>query len=255
MTITERHQYIIQKLQEDGRVDIIELSDEMQVSGVTIRKDLKQLEERNLLFRTRGGGSITNPYAFEKPIDEKQFINAEQKKKIGKAALNMVEKTDSLILGSGTTIFELARVLYPQKRLFVITPALKIALELYNRPNVEVLQIGGVIHQSSASSAGPFAELILAHISCDLLFLGADGIDLDFGISITNINESSLNNKLINIAQKVVILADSTKFGKRGVGKICNLDQIHYIITDSDVPDTTVKLFEERGIQIIITDK
>jgi DeoR family transcriptional regulator, aga operon transcriptional repressor len=255
MTITERHQYIIQKLQEDGRVDIIELSDEMQVSGVTIRKDLKQLEERNLLFRTRGGGSITNPYAFEKPIDEKQFINAEQKKKIGKAALNLVEKTDSIILGSGTTIFELARVLYPQKRLFVITPALKIALELYNRPNVEVLQIGGVIHQSSASAAGPFAELILAHISCDLLFLGADGIDLDFGISITNIIESSLNYKLINIAQKVVILADSTKFGKRGVGKICNLEQIDYIITDNEIPDTTVKLFEERGIQIIIASK
>ena len=255
MTITERYKYILQKLQEEGSVDIIELSDQIQVSGVTIRKDLKQLEERNLLYRTRGGGSITNPYAFEKPIDEKEFINSEQKKNIARAALKLVEKTDSIILGSGTTVFELARAIYPIKRLFVITPALKIALELCKRPNVEVLQMGGVIHPSSASAAGAFADLILEHISCDLLFLGADGIDPEFGISITNINESNLNHKLINIAQKVVILADSSKFGKRGVGKICNLEQVHYIITDDEVPETTVKLFEERGIQIIIANK
>ena len=75
MTITDRHQYILQKLHENGRVDIQELSDEIQVSGVTIRKDLKMLEDRNLLFRTRGGGSVINPYAGEKPINEKEFIN------------------------------------------------------------------------------------------------------------------------------------------------------------------------------------
>jgi DeoR family transcriptional regulator of aga operon len=252
MTITERHQLILQKLQETGRVDIVELSDEIQVSGVTIRKDLKILEDRNLLFRTRGGGSLSNPYAIEKPINEKEFINVEQKKKIAKAALSLTEKTDSIMLGSGTTVFELSRALYPSKRLFVITPALKVALELYDRPNVEVLQLGGVIHQSSASTAGAFAELILQYISCDLLFLGADGIDPEFGISITNINESNLNRKFIDIAQKVVILADSTKFGKRGVGKICNLDQVRYIITDNDVPPTMVRLLEERGIQMII---
>ncbi|MGI8634349.1 MAG: DeoR/GlpR family DNA-binding transcription regulator [Segetibacter sp.] len=253
-SITDRHQLILQKLQEKGRLEIQELSDLLEVSSVTIRKDLKLLEERNLLFRTKGGGSIENPYTLEKPINGTEFVNADRKKKIAKAALSLMGDTDSIIIGAGTTACELARCLNPPKHLIVITPALKVALELYSKPNVEVLQLGGLIHESSASAAGSFSELILDHISCDLLFLGADGIDLDFGISITNLNESTLNQKLITIAQKVVIMADSTKFGKRGLGRICSLDQIQYIITDAGVPAATVELLDEKGIKVIIAE-
>lgn len=252
VSITHRHQLILQKLKEKGAVEIQELSDALQVSSVTIRKDLKLLEERNLLFRTKGGGSIDNPYTVEKPINEKEFINVEQKKKIAKAAVTLIGETDSIMIGSGTTVFELSRCVNPSKHIIVITPALKVALELYNKPNVEVLQLGGLIHKSSASAAGFFSELILQHISCDILFLGADGIDLDFGISITNLNEAGLNQKMITVAQKVVIMADSTKFGKRGLGRICSLDQIQYIITDGGLPTNTAKLLEERGIKVII---
>jgi DeoR family transcriptional regulator of aga operon len=254
MNITERHQSILQLLQKKGRVDIQELSELLQVTGVTIRKDLKALEDRNLLFRTKGGGSIENPYTLEKPINEKEFINVDNKKKIAKAALTLTTKTDSIIIGSGTTVYELARALYPAKHTTVITPALKVALELYNRPNVEILQLGGLIHKSSASAAGSFAELVLGHISSDVLFLGADGIDLEFGISITNLNEASLNLKMIHIAQKVVIMADSSKFGRRGLGKICNLDSVQYIITDNKVPEETCKQLEEKGINVIVAE-
>ena len=139
------------------------------------------LEEKKLLFRTRGGGSVVNPYAVEKPINEKEFIKAEEKKKIARAALPYICETDSIIIGSGTTVFELSRCLYSSKHLTVITPALKVALELYNRTNIEVLLLGGLIHQSSAASAGYFAEQILKDISCDILFLGVDGIDLEDG--------------------------------------------------------------------------
>ena len=255
MTITERHQTILQILQEKGLVEIQELSGFLHVTGVTIRKDLKLLEERTLLFRTKGGASINNPYASEKPINEKEFINVEQKKKIAKAALELITQTDSIIIGSGTTVYELSRLLYPSKNLVVITPALKVALELYNRPNVEVLQLAGLVHKSSAAVAGAFAELILEQISCDILFLGADGIDLDFGISITNITEASLNQKMINIAQKVVIMADSSKFRRRGLGRICNLDIIQVIITDNGIAGETVKLLEDKGIKVIVTDQ
>ncbi len=252
MNITERHQLILQKLQENGKVDIQELADTMQVSGVTVRKDLKLLEEKNLLFRTKGGGSVKNPYATEKPINEKEFINVEQKKKIARAAVPFTAQTDSILIGSGTTVFELSRFLFPTKHLFVITPALKVALELYSRPNVEVLQLPGLIHQSSASAAGSFAERLLEDISCDILFLGADGIDLEHGLTITNLTEASLNQKMIHLAQKVVIMADSTKFERRGIGKICMLDQIDCIITDDGVSPQLVKQIEERGVQVII---
>jgi DeoR family transcriptional regulator of aga operon len=252
MSITERHQLILQKLQENGRVSIQELSDLMEVSGVTIRKDLKLLEDKNLLFRTRGGGSINNPYTSEKPIDEKQAIRAEEKQKIAKAALALIGQTDSIIIGSGTTVFQLARCLHPAKHLTVITPAVQVTLELCRRPNVEILQLGGLIRPNSSSVAGSYAEQVLEGISCGILFLGVDGIDLDFGLSITNLTEATLNQKMLESAQVVVVLADSTKFGRRGLGRVCGLDQVQYIVTDSGVPAATVEQLEERGIQVII---
>lgn len=252
MNITDRHQLILQKLKENGRVNIQELSDLLDVSGVTIRKDLKLLEEKNLLFRTRGGGSITNPYTIERHINEKELINSEEKQKIAKAAVTLIGQNDSIMIGSGTTVFELARCLYPSKHLTVITPAVKVTLELSNRPNVEVLQLGGLIRQNSSSVAGSHAERILEEISCGILFLGVDGIDADFGFSITNLAEATLNQKMIESAQVIAVLADSTKFGRRGLGRICALEQVQYIITDNKVHAATVTLMEEKGIKVII---
>lgn len=243
---------ILQKLQEDGKVNIQELSDLLKVSGVTIRKDLKLLEEKKLLFRTRGGGSMNNPYIIERPINEKELINAEQKQRIAQAALTIIGENDSIIIGSGTTVFQLARCLYPEKHLTVITPALKVALELCHRPNVQVLQLGGLLHPNSSSVAGAFAERILEDISCGILFLGVDGIDPDFGLTITNLTEASLNQQMIDAAQVVTVMADSSKFGRRGLGRISNLDQVHYVITDEGVSPASVQALEEQGIKVII---
>lgn len=254
MNITERHQLILQKLQENGKVDIQELSDSLQVSGVTIRKDLKLLEEKKLLYRTKGGGSTQNPYTIERPINEKEFIKMEEKKRIAKAAVELIGQNDSIIIGSGTTVFELTRVLHPNKHITVITPALKVALELCNRPHIDVLQIGGLIHQSSSAAAGSFAERLLDDISCGVLFVGVDGIDPEFGLSITNLAEASLNMKMISLAQTVVVMADSSKFDRRGIGRICSLEQVDYIITDSMVNGETVKMLTERGVKVIIAE-
>lgn len=254
MNITERHQLILQKLQENGKVDIQELSDSLQVSGVTIRKDLKLLEEKKLLYRTKGGGSTQNPYTIERPINEKEFIKIEEKKRIAKAAVELIGQNDSIIIGSGTTVFELTRVLHPNKHITVITPALKVALELCNRPHIDVLQIGGLIHQSSSAAAGSFAERLLDDISCGVLFVGVDGIDPEFGLSITNLAEASLNMKMISLAQTVVVMADSSKFDRRGIGRICSLEQVDYIITDAMVNAETVKMLTERGVKVIIAE-
>lgn len=251
-TITERHEYILDEINKKGKLSIEDLSKEMKVSGVTIRKDLKILEEKNLLFRTKGGASLNNPYAVDKPINEKEFINIDEKKKIAKAALSLIKKADSIMIGSGTTAFTLATALQPQHKITVITPALKIGLELSNRANVEVLQLGGVIRPNSSSVAGGYALQVLEDISCELLFLGVDGIELDYGATISNLTEATLNRKMIDSAQTLIILADSTKFNRRGVAKICSVEQISYIVTDDKVPTHVVSHFEDRGIKVII---
>jgi DeoR family transcriptional regulator of aga operon len=251
MSITERHELILKRLQENGRVTIQELSDLIKVSGVTIRKDLKLLEEKNLLFRTKGGASLTNPYTIERPIDEKAGIRSAEKQRIAKAAISLIGENDSIMIGSGTTVFEVARCLHPTRQLTVITPAAKVTLELSTRRNVQVLQLGGLVRQNSSSVAGAYAERILEEISCGILFLGVDGIDLDFGFSITNLEEASLNQKMIECAQYVAILADSSKFGRRGLGKVCNFDQVHYVITDDSAHPSVIQALEEKGIKVI----
>jgi DeoR family transcriptional regulator of aga operon len=250
--ITDRHQFILEKLKKEGKVNILDLVEEMAVSGVTIRKDLKLLEDKNLLFRTRGGGSINNPYAVDRPIYEKEFINSDEKKRIARAAIELIGQTDSIMIGSGTTVFEVARALNPAHNMTVITPALKVGLELSSKNNIEVLQLGGIIRPKSSSVAGAHAMRVLEEISCSILFIGVDGIDLDFGVSISNLAEATVNQKMIETAQTVVVLADSTKFDRRGLGRICGLEQVQYIITDDKLSKATIKSLEEKGIKLIV---
>lgn len=250
--ITKRHQFILERLKDKGQITIPELIGLTQVSGVTIRKDLKFLEDKGLIFITRGGASLTNPYTVDRPIYEKAAINSEQKKKIAQTALKLIGQNDAIIIGSGTTAFELAHHLHPIKPLTVITPAIKVTMELCNRPNVEVLQLGGLIRPNSSSVAGSYAEYMLDRVSCGVLFIGVDGIDLDFGFSISNLTEANINQKMINTAQIIVVLADSSKFGKRGIGKICELEQVQYIVTDGGVSESTVSALEENGIKVIV---
>jgi len=251
--ITKRYQFILERLKKKGQITIPELIDLTQVSGVTIRKDLKFLEDKGLIFITRGGASLTNPYTIDRPIYEKATINSDQKKKIAQAAVKLIGENDAIIIGSGTTVFEFAHYLHPAKPLTVITPAIKVTMELCNRPNVEVLQLGGLIRPNSSSVAGAYAEYMLDLVSCGVLFIGVDGIDFDFGLSISNLTEANINQKMINASQIVVVLADSSKFGKRGIGKICELEQVQYIVTDQGISDNIVKELQERGIKVIVT--
>lgn len=250
--ITDRHEYILKKLRENNKVTISELCDDMKVSNVTIRKDLKLLEEKNLLFRIKGGASMNNPYAVDKPILIKESINSEEKNRIARAAVEMIKDNDSILIGSGTTAYAVAKMLSPNHRLTVITPALKVALELCNNPNIEVLQLGGLIRPNSSSVAGQYAMRILDDVSCGILFLGVDGIDLEFGVTISNLTEATLNQKMLHTSQNVVVLADSTKFGRRGLGKVCSLEDVDYIITDQGTSKKYITALEEAGIKVIV---
>src|SRR5690606_29206727 len=115
-----------------------------------------------------------------------------------------------------------------------------------------VIQLGGLIRKTSASVTGAYAESVLQNFSCSKLFLGVDGIDLGFGLTTSNMMEAMLNKKMIAASQKTIVLADSSKFGKRGFGKICELDSIEQIITDTNVSDHTVKELEGLGVEVTI---
>ena len=252
VNITERHQFILNKLQKEGYAEVLDLCKDLNVSSVTIRKDLKLLEDKNLLFRTYGGASLNNPYTVDRTVDEKEKLQSSEKMKIGAAAAKTIEPNDSVIIASGTTVLAVAKNIKPDRSLTVITSALNVALELVQHENVEVIQLGGIIRKPSSSSSGTYADLMLADVFCSKLFLGVDGIDLEFGLTTTSVAEAQLNRKMIAASQKIIVVSDSTKFGKRGFGRICGIEEINQVITDSGIPEHYVNQLESMGIEVTI---
>jgi len=253
MTISERHEIILNELKENGKVNVQHLSEELEVSEVTIRKDLRKLEDKGLLFRTHGGATKTNPYTSDRPVSEKAKILATEKSAIAKEAVKLIGNNDSIILASDTTILAVARHIKTDHRLNVITSALNVALELSRNEDVDIIQLGGHLRPSSNSVVGPYAEQFWEGITCGILFLGVDGIDLDQGLTTSNLMEASLNKKFIEVAQYIVVVADHTKFGMRGFSRICGLNEIQHIITDDGISSDMVNKLEEMGIQVTIS--
>ncbi len=250
-SIPERHQHILNKLREQGHVSVLSLSQELNVTTVTIRKDLKYLEERKFLFRSHGSATPNNPYINERPVNEKEKIRVSQKQRIARAAADLIESEDSIIIASGTTVIELARQIKAHSKLTVVTASLNAALILSRDPVIDIIQLGGALRKNSSSVIGHYAMNMLEELSCNKLFLGVDGIDPEFGLTTTNNMEAALNKLMIKSAQRVIVLADSTKFGRRGFSKICNLSEIEMVITDDEVPESFVEKLDEAGVECV----
>lgn len=253
LNIAERHKLILKKLEENGFVEVSDLSQEFGVSLVTIRKDLKALEEKNLLFRSHGRAIPSNPYTTEYHVNVKEKIKTKEKIRIATAAGLILEPNDSIIIASGTSVIQFAKHLKPVEGLTVLTASLNTALILSENPNIDVIQLGGNIRRSSSSVVGPISEKMLAEFTFTKLFLGVDGIDLDFGLTTTSSMEASLNKEMIKAAQKIIVLADSSKFGKKGFGRICGLEDVDQIITDEGIDAITKNRLQELGIDVTIT--
>ena len=252
MNIAQRHKKILTELEKEGHVKVSDLSERLGVSTVTIRKDLTELENRKMLFRSHGGVSLFSSLINDRHIDEKEKIMVEEKLRIAEAANRILEHNDRIIIASGTTVLAFAKKINFTEPLTVITSSVKVALSLYYRPNIEVIQLGGPMRKSSASVIGSEAENFLNDLSCNKLFMGIDGLDMDFGLTTSNIGEAHLNQVMMRAAQKIIVLADSSKFGKRGYGRICNFSQVHQIITDSNAPTNVVQMIREKGIEVTL---
>ena len=226
------------------------LAEKLKVSPVTIRKDLTTLEEKKLLYRTHGSAIQINPYINDRHVQEKEKLYTEEKRQIGMEAAKLITPNDSILIASGTTVHAFAREIRAQEHLTVITAALKVTNILAQQKEIDIIQLGGFVRNSSLSVVGSYAEEMLSNFSCSKLFMGVDGIDLNYGLTTTNVMEAQLNRAMMNASQKTIVLADSSKFGRRGFGKICDLDNIEQIITDDKINPAILENLREKGIEV-----
>jgi DeoR family transcriptional regulator of aga operon len=252
MTQAERHRFILEELDKAGFVTVSDLAKAMDVTMVTVRKDLKVLEDKGLLYRSHGSATSVSPYVSDRSVQVKKLEQVEEKSKIAEKALAFIEDQEAIIIGSGTTVVALAQAIPRNKPLTVLTAAMNVTLALMDMQDVELVQLGGVVRKSSSSVVGHYAEEMLQSFACSKLFLSVDGISLEHGLTTSNMMEAHLNAQMIRSVQKTIILADSRKFGRKGFGKICELEDIDVIITDSGIPEIYREKLEEKGIELVV---
>lgn len=251
-TTVQRRVIILEKLDEKGQVDVASLSKILKVSEVTIRNDLKRLEQKNALIRARGGAIKVDRVGLDFTISDKNKQNYDQKKRIGKAAAGLIESGDTIILDSGTTTMEITKNLGNVDELTVITNALNIANQLAEQPKVNVIIPGGFLRKNSLSLIGATAEESFKNYFCDKLFLAVDGFSAAFGLSTPNVEEAHLNRIMMSISKQVIVVADSSKFHKRSFAFIAPITDIDMLITDDGIPSEDHKKLESAGIKVIV---
>lgn len=248
----DRRVYIIEKLNSIGQVDVATLSQELDVSEVTIRNDLERLEEKNILIRARGGAIKVDRVSTDFSISDKHKQHSEEKRRIGQAAARLIEDGETIILDSGTTTLEIVRNLPKTISLTVISNALNIANQVSEHPDVNLIIPGGILRKKSLSLVGSTAEESFRNYYSDKLFLAVDGIDTTYGLSTPNLEEAQINRAMIGISKQVIVVTDSSKFHKRCLALIAPVHKIDMVITDAGISAEDIRKLEEAGVKVMI---
>lgn len=250
----ERRALILRLLEQQEEVLVTDLSRQTGISEVTIRKDLTILQNRHLLLRTRGGAMrrpVENSNE-DTAIERKQMFNFKEKERIGIEAAKLIKDGDYIMFDSGTTTLEVARHLDKFHDLHIITNAMNIATELMNYKRFDVVFLGGNVRQNSLSTVGPLALSVLRNFSRYKLFLGVDSFSIENGISTPSLEEALLNQIMVQQADKVIAVFDSSKFNKRSYVHVADVNELDCIITDRAIPVGMTAKLKSLGVEVRI---
>jgi DeoR/GlpR family transcriptional regulator of sugar metabolism len=255
ISMDDRQKRIVELLQKEGKIRVEALADMLKVSQVTVRKDLDVLEGHGLIERIHGSAVFSHQSRFNISFLEKLHVNARAKRQIAQAALNFIHEGDSIILDAGTTTFALAQALAVSslKSLFVITNSLTAALEL-SKAGREVLVAGGQVRNHSLSLIGGGAVKALESHRVDRAFIGAGGVTASHGCSTPSSVDAEVKRAMVNSAEEVCILTDSSKFGHDCLVRFASLSEIDLFITDSELSPKFRNELKQNEVAIHLAD-
>ena len=250
----QRKQIITDLVRKNKAVKVTDLSEELNISDVTIRRDLQELEDAGILTRTHGGAIRKTNTAFEPQISILEMEHVPEKVAIAKEAYDHINEYDAIILDSSSTAARLAELIIQgdKKNITVVTNSFKTAIALITSENVELIHIGGQVRVNIYSSIGTIAENALKNLRVDKAFVGINGIDFDIGLTTQNLYESEIKRAMMKSSNQVYILADNTKFNQTFLSIVCPITDVDFIITDDMVSDEIVEKTMEQGVEVII---
>lgn len=254
MLAGQRQKVILDEVRRLGAVRVKELTHLLAVSEMTVRRDLDTLAESGLLRKVHGGATAHGELSTEElGFETNSHRQPAEKEAIAEAARRLVGPGQAIGLTAGTTTWRLAHRLADVPNLTVVTNSVQVAdvLQRERRPDVTVVLTGGVRTPSDAL-VGPVAVTAIGALHLDLLFLGVHGMAEDAGFTSPNLLEAETDRAFIAAAQRVVVLADSTKWGVRGLSRVAGLDEVHVLVTDNDLPAEAREVLEANVERVIL---
>lgn len=257
----ERFNAILERVAQDGSIEVEQVVSEFGVSPATARRDLDDLADQQLVSRTRGG-AVAGSVSYDLPMRYKTARQSDQKRRIADYAAQMIQPQAVVGFNGGTTTTEVAHSLSSRadladdgsgglSSLTVVTNALNIASDLAVRRQLKVVVIGGVIRPQSFELVGHFARPVIDSMTIDLLFIGVDAVSAQYGAATHHDDEGEINQEMTKRSQRVVVVADATKLGKRAFCTICPPGRIDMLLTDDSADPAVVKEFEDAGIEVV----
>ena len=250
---------LLELLTDSGRVSVEDAAAQLNVSQATIRRDFDQLAQQQMIIRTRGG-AVANGVSYDLPLRYKTAKHSAEKQRIGAAAAALVAPGQVVGLNGGTTTTEVARALAVRPdlntnaegtQLTVVTNALNIANELLVRSQMKIVVAGGVVRPQSFELVGPLGGALLREVTLDVVLLGVNAIDVRLGAAAHHEGEAAMNSLMVGRAKRVVIIADSSKLGGHAFARICPIDRVNTLITDSGASPDVIAAFEQAGVRVI----
>lgn len=250
----ERQDRIIQYLYQEKKATVPELCTLLKASPATIRRDIEELVTKNFVKRTHGGIVLPDSAKLDPPVFQRRYFQAEEKRKIGRAAAKLIQDEETVFLGSGSTVLEVAENLRGKHNLTVITNSLPISNLLAKESGIHVVMTGGSLRQSELSLIGHLVDTSLAELRADKVVMSIQGIHLQHGLTNNNLAETMTDRTICHFSPKLVLVADHTKFNKTKASFVAEISAMSTLVTDSRAPGDLLKELELLGTEIIIAE-
>lgn len=248
----ERQNNIVSLLSRQGRLSVADIVGQFGISEATARRDLETLDEQGLIRRVHGGAIPVRQAPPEMPIHQRSSDEIDEKRSIGQAASSLVQDGETIFLGSGSTVLELARNLRERKALTVITNSLPVVNELADFSDITLVMLGGMFRLSELSFIGHITEQALAEVLADKVFIGTRAIDIEEGMTNAYLPETMTDRAILKIGREVIVLADHTKCGRVSTVRLAPLTSFQTLVTGHMAPKSFVETLQKAGMRVIL---
>ncbi|MEU4982624.1 DeoR/GlpR family DNA-binding transcription regulator [Streptomyces sp. NPDC021969] len=251
MYAPERQQEILRLARDGGRVDVVSLAEEFQVTAETIRRDLKALDRAGLLRRVHGGAIPAGRLDFEPDLAERESTAADEKDRIARAALAELPAEGTLILDAGSTVARMAAAIPPEASLTVVTHSLPIAARLADHPGIQLHIVGGRVRHRTRAAVDAWALRAYGEIRADLAVVAANGFSVEHGLTTPDLAEAAVKRAALTAARRVVLLADSSKYAQEHFARFGALGDVDLLITDKGLTPEDAGDIERAGTEVV----